>query len=83
MDVGCYEAPLRDFLPKGVYTGVDMAGNPDIVINLDSGDDLPFPDEAYETVISIETLEHLENVHQIFHEICRVSGKYIIISLPN
>ena len=31
----------------------------------------------------MDVLEHLDNIHEIFDELCRVSSKYIIISLPN
>ncbi len=83
LDVGCYEAPLRALLPAGQYVGVDMAGNPDIQLNLDAAERLPFADNEFPTVISIETLEHLENLHRMFGELVRVSSEYVIVSLPN
>ena len=83
LDVGCYEAPLRALLPPGCYVGVDMAGSPDIVLNLDAAERLPFADNEFPTVISIETLEHLENLHRMFGELVRVSANYVIVSLPN
>ena len=83
LDVGCYEAPLRAILPKGIYVGVDMAGNPDITLNLDRAERLPFADNEFHTVISIETLEHLENLHRMIGECIRVSSNYLIVSLPN
>lgn len=83
LDVGCYEAPLRALLPPGRYVGVDMAGSPDIVLNLDAAERLPFADNEIPTVISIETLEHLEHLHRLFGELVRVSANYVIVSLPN
>lgn len=83
LDVGCFEAPLRALLKPGAYVGVDMAGAPDIQLNLDSTERLPFADNEFPTVISIETLEHLENLHHMFGELVRVSGKHLIVSLPN
>lgn len=83
LDVGCYEAPLRELLPKGNYVGVDMAGSPDVQLNLDAAERLPFEDKMFPTVISIETLEHLENFHRTFDELIRVSSNYVIVSLPN
>ena len=83
LDVGCYEAPLRALLRPGTYTGIDMAGAPDIKIDLDSGEQLPFSSNEFTTVISIETLEHLENLHHMFGELVRVSNRHIIVSLPN
>jgi SAM-dependent methyltransferase len=83
LDVGCFEAPLRALLKPGTYVGVDMAGAPDVQLNLDSAERLPFADDEFPTVISIETLEHLENLHRMFGELVRVSGKHVIVSLPN
>ena len=83
LDVGCYEAPLREILGKNIYTGIDMVGKPDINFDLDSGAPLPFEDESFKSVTCIEVLEHLDNLHFMFSELVRVSQEYIIISLPN
>ena len=83
LDVGCYEAPLRDLLKNASYTGVDIAGKPDIEIDLEKVDKLPFDDNAFDTVLCIDVLEHLDNLHTIFGEIIRVSKKTVIIALPN
>ncbi len=83
LDVGCYEAPLRRLLTGVAYTGVDMAGNPDITLNLDDVQRLPFDDHAFRCVICIDVLEHLENLHGILDELVRVAKQYVIISLPN
>jgi hypothetical protein len=34
-------------------------------------------------VLCLDVLEHLENIHRVFDELCRVSGSYVIVSLPN
>lgn len=83
LDVGCYEAPLRRILGKERYTGIDFVGDPDVHLNLESCDALPYEDGAFACVIAIEVLEHLENMHQIFAEMARVSNRYVIMSLPN
>ncbi len=84
LDVGCYNADFKQHIPKSVkYTGIDMAGQPDLFINLDQIEKLPFKDEEFDTVICADVLEHLENIHLIFGELCRVSAKKIIITLPN
>lgn len=84
LDVGCYNANLKEHLPNNIkYTGIDIAGKPDIFINLDKIDKLPFDDNEFDSVICADVLEHLENIHLIFDELCRVSNKYIIITLPN
>lgn len=83
LDIGCHEAPLRSML-KGIrYTGVDLYGNPDIHLNLEETEKLPFADGDFECVLCIETLEHLDNFHKMFDEAIRCTSKYAVISLPN
>ncbi|MDD5706673.1 MAG: methyltransferase domain-containing protein [Kiritimatiellae bacterium] len=83
LDVGCFEAPLRDLLKSVKYTGVDFAGRPDIQLNLETTTRLPFDDGAFTCVLCIDVLEHLDNLHAVFDELVRVSGRYVIVSLPN
>jgi len=83
LDVGCFEAPLRDLLRSAAYTGIDVVGNPDITVNLESVDRLPFTDNEFTCVLCIDVLEHLDNLHTIFAELVRVSDKSIIVALPN
>ncbi len=83
LDVGCFEAPLRDLLRSASYTGIDIAGRPDLIVNLERIDHLPFADNAFTCVLCIDVLEHLDNLHTIFAELMRVSDRFIIISLPN
>lgn len=83
LDVGCYEAPLREIIGPERYLGVDIAGSPDLVIDLDTPHSLPFGDGAFPSVICIEVLEHLDHLHHVFDELVRVSGRYVIVSLPN
>ena len=83
LDVGCFEAPLRSLLNTLDYTGVDFVGDPDIQLNLENIESLPFKDNSFDTVICIEVLEHLVNLHQMFDELVRVSSRYVVVSLPN
>ena len=83
LDVGCYEAPLRALLPAGNYTGIDMAGRPDRVVNLENTERLPFDDNAFACVLCIDVLEHLDNLHAVFAELVRVSDRFVLVSLPN
>ena len=82
LDVGCDQAPLRDMF-RSNYTGIDIAGKPDIKIDLEKIQYLPFKDNSFNCVLCIDVLEHLENLESIFAELMRVSDQYIIISLPN
>ncbi len=64
------------------YVGIGYGENIDFEVNLE---DLPlnFESNSFETVLCFDVLEHLENLHQMFDELCRISDKYVIISLPN
>ncbi|VVM06948.1 putative S-adenosylmethionine-dependent methyltransferase/MSMEI_2290 [Methylacidimicrobium cyclopophantes] len=46
---------------------------------------LPFPDQFFDLVLSLEGIEHLENPFQFIREIARVCrpGGYLILSTPN
>ncbi|MBN1253037.1 MAG: class I SAM-dependent methyltransferase [Bacteroidales bacterium] len=84
LDIGCYNADLKNFISKNInYTGIDIAGKPDVFLNLDKIEKLPFNDNSFDTIVCADVLEHLENIHLIFDELCRVSNKNIIITLPN
>ncbi|MCU0490239.1 MAG: class I SAM-dependent methyltransferase [Chloroflexaceae bacterium] len=50
-----------------------------------SGDllNLPFPDKRFDLVVSMEVLEHLENPHLGLQELCRVSRRWLLLSVPN
>lgn len=83
LDVGCYEAPLRELIGRDRYLGVDIAGAPDLKIDLDTPHSLPFGDASFPSVICIEVLEHLDHLHHVFDELVRVSSGHVIVSLPN
>lgn len=83
LDVGADQCFLKDFLKPGQqYTGIGIGGAPDIEFNLESGP-LPFESDSFDTVMCLDVLEHLENIHAAFDELCRVSRKHVIIALPN
>ena len=84
LDVGCDEGYLRNLISNDVkYIGIDISGKPDFVINLEIDKLNKFDDNSFHTVICLDVLEHLNNLHSVFDDICRVSKKYVIISLPN
>lgn len=83
LDVGCDMAVLKTLLPGADYTGVDISGAPDFQVNLEATGRLPFSDNAFDSVVCTDVLEHLENLHQMFGELARVSRRNVILSLPN
>lgn len=83
LDVGCDRKQLKDHLPSHIaYTGIDMNDSADLVLDLESAS-LPFPSRGFQTVIAADVLEHIDHLHALFDELCRVTNRYLIISLPN
>jgi SAM-dependent methyltransferase len=83
LDVGADKCYLKDHLDsKSSYWGIGLGGECDQTIDLETGR-LPFEEGAFDCVICMEVLEHLEALHVIFDECCRVAKHHVIISLPN
>lgn len=84
LDVGADAMYLKKKITSlgGNYLGVGYGDGIDIELNLEKFP-LPFKDNEFETVICLDVLEHLENIHMIFDELCRIASKNIVISLPN
>lgn len=83
LDVGCDQADLKDLVPGCNYMGVDVAGAPDITIDLEHSSGLPFSDHEFDVVVCADVLEHLDNLHTVFGELVRVTRRHLIVSLPN
>ena len=83
LDVGADECHLKSYLPANTkYIGIGLGGAPDIQVNLEEGK-IPFDDRSFDCVMCLDVLEHVESIHAIFDEICRVSNDWVIIALPN
>jgi len=84
LDVGCSNKSLKRYIPQNVeYVGVDISGKPDYKVDLEQEKLEIFDNLNFYTVVCTDVLEHIENIHDIFDELCRISQKYVIISLPN
>jgi len=83
LDVGADRCYLREYLSAGArYTGIGLGGQPDLIVNLEQGS-IPFKDSSFDCVLCLDVLEHLDNPHFVFDELCRVSRDVVVISLPN
>jgi hypothetical protein len=80
LDVGCDVKYLMLFAER--YVGVDIAGQPDICLDLEQGG-LCFRDGSIGTVVAVDVLEHVDQMHVAFDEVCRVSRGYVVVGLPN
>jgi SAM-dependent methyltransferase len=82
LDVGADRGELRRHL--GATTTYATAGlEPYHDVKADLEQPLPLDSLAYDCVLCLDVLEHVDRIHQLFDEICRVSRRYLIVSLPN
>lgn len=81
LDVGCGEGIIREYLPEGCeYTGIDITPG----TSVDYGDVYKLGlFKAFDTVLLLEVLEHLENPVLALKELRRVLKGKLIISVPN
>jgi SAM-dependent methyltransferase len=93
IDVGCGTGRLRAFLHRkfSTYIGVDLIRYPDLPVEtLFVGADLnagvvPLKSGSAHAVVSIETIEHLENPRGFVRELARITqpGGLIAVTTPN
>lgn len=81
VDVGCDRAALRSLVNH--YVGLDRFGDPDVLVDLLSGQPLPLRDRSADFVVCTDVLEHLYDPHFYCDELFRISQKWVLIGLPN
>jgi len=59
----------------------DLDGAHDYRIDLEEA--LPMADKAFDCVVAMDVLEHVDGFHAAFREVLRVSRRWVIIGLPN
>ncbi len=75
---------LKKYLSNNtIYTELDIDGAPDLKIDLEKDLPIQIADNSYNTIVCTDVLEHLDNLHEVFAELVRITDGYIIISLPN
>lgn len=93
VDVGCGTGELWRFVDERYarYIGVDAARYEEFPaeaefhqVDLDTGR-APLPDECADVVVSVETIEHLENPRAFMRELVRLSkpGGRVVVTTPN
>ncbi len=86
LDVGCRDCVLQGHIDRSLhYTGLDFYQNVEktvgVLNNMEYG--LPFKENAFDYVVALDCLEHLNDFQGGVQELIRVAGKATIISLPN
>lgn len=85
LDVGCRSGHLREALRtrnrRVEYCGFDLCPPANVIGNLGKG--LPFDDKTFDVVVALDVLEHIDDIHRAFDELCRVASQYVVLALPN
>ncbi len=83
VDVGSSGSDLRNYV-HDEYIGLDILEGPKIDLTVDlEKQSIPLEDNSVDCVVCTDVLEHLDNLHEAFAELIRISSDYIIISVPN
>lgn len=84
LDVGCGEKPFEsDASGVSEWIGVDVPQNARADVHA-YADSLPFPDEAFDTVLCTEVLEHVPEARAAVREMARIlrAGGCVILTTP-
>jgi hypothetical protein len=83
LDVGARDRALQSHLRGGrfAYHSADKAGAQDLTLDLERP--LPLGDGAYDVVVALDCLEHVDRMHAALQELVRVSRVATVIALPN
>jgi len=83
LDVGADQCYLKKYQNECFsHIGIGLGSTVDKVVDLEK-EKIPFKNNFFDCVLCFDVLEHLDNIHVVFDELCRVSKKNVIISLPN
>lgn len=96
LEVGCAEGLYVRFYSEThdtteIVVGLDLARNytkkamkrcPSALWVVGDVQNLPFRKKSFDVVLCTEVLEHLPNPRIGFHEICQVSRKMIVVTVP-
>lgn len=87
LDIGCGNKPYLEILKPltSSYFGVDIVqSNSFCVDQVCMANDIPLPDESFDTIISTQTVEHVEDHQGLINEAYRIvnKGGYFIVSGP-
>lgn len=88
LDVGCGSKPYRDYFKVEEYVGMEVGTSTERAeISADvfySGNEFPFEDGSFDSVISFQVLEHVENPQLFISEVSRTVRKngLVLLTVP-
>lgn len=84
LDVGCRSRTFKQVLSEKInmfaYYGVDLQPPADVIANIEN---LPFHERAFDVVVALDVLEHANDIHKAFGEVCRTTNRFVVLTLPN
>ena len=87
LDIGCREMILKEYLEGNFdYLGLDYISkksNASDFINHNLGKGLPDNLNNIDTIVALDVLEHIENIHDVYKEFFSITNKTIVVALPN
>jgi 2-polyprenyl-3-methyl-5-hydroxy-6-metoxy-1,4-benzoquinol methylase len=78
LDVGADKGHLGKYI-KNKHTYKTAGLEPHHQIKANFEEPLPIKSMTYDCVLCLDVLEHIENIHQLFDELCRVTKKYLLL----
>lgn len=83
LDLGARDRTLARFLEPArfEYRSADLSPGHDHCVNLERP--LPFEDRAFDVVVALDCLEHVENIHLALGELTRIARRAVVVALPN
>ncbi|MDO8618063.1 MAG: methyltransferase domain-containing protein [Candidatus Uhrbacteria bacterium] len=81
LDVGNRDESTRQVL--GDRCQLVDKNNPNLPVWNWEEEALPYPDQSFDSVVCLDTLEHIDRFHYAFEDVLRVAKEYVVISLPN
>ena len=87
LDIGCREMILKEYLEGNFnYLGLDYISKksnaPDFINhNLEKG--LPDNLNNIDTIVALDVLEHIDNIHDVYREFFFIADKTVVVALPN
>ena len=83
LDVGCRECDLKSVLADDKdYYGCDLFQYKGMVKYVGNIVSIEIEDK-FDSVVALDVLEHVDNLHELMDKLFSLSDKYIIVSLPN